>query len=112
MSMDLEKIKAELLSTKAELSSRLERTHKHIYEKDEPVSANFSEQIKQTENDQLVRALEDEGKDELKQINNALQRLESGDYLVCAGCGEDIGEQRLLAVPHTDRCIKCASETD
>lgn len=112
MSMDQEQIKSELLSAKAEIESRLERTHKHIYEKDEPVSANFSEQIKQTENDQLVRTLEEEGKDELKQINNALQRLESGDYLVCAACGEDIGEQRLLAIPYTDRCIKCASASD
>ena len=110
--MDLEQIKSELMSTKAEIESRLERTHKHIYHKDEPVSANFSEQIKQTENDQLVRALEEEGQEELKQINLALKRLEEGEYLECSACGGDIGEQRLLAIPYTSLCINCASAAD
>jgi len=107
--MNLDEVKANLLAARAEIEARVERTHKHIYQKEEPVSANFNEQIKQTENDELVRALEQEGKEELRLINNALQRLESGDYLVCSSCGEDIGEQRLKAIPYTDRCIGCAS---
>jgi len=110
--MNLEQIKIELLSAKAEIESRLERTHKHIYHKDEPVSANFNEQIKQTENDQLVRALEEEGREELKQIIKALQRLEVGDYLDCSLCGEKIGEKRLQAIPYADQCIGCASASD
>ena len=110
--MNLEQIKAELLAVKDEIEARLERTHKHIYHKDEPVSANFSEQIKQTENDVLVKALEDEGQEELKQITRALQRLEAGDYLNCSTCGEAIGEQRLQAIAYTDQCISCASASD
>ena len=62
--MNLEEVKANLMASKAELEARIERTHKHTYQKEEPVSANFSEQIKQTENDQLVRALEQEGLDD------------------------------------------------
>jgi RNA polymerase-binding protein DksA len=110
--MNLDEVKASLLANKAEIESRLERTHKHIYQREEPVSANFNEQIKQTENDQLVQALEQEGKEELRQINNALKRLAAGEYRVCAGCGEDIGEQRLKAIPYTDHCIRCASAAD
>jgi RNA polymerase-binding protein DksA len=106
--MDLEHTKAELLAAKLEIESRMERTHKHIYQKEEPVSHNFSEQIKQTENDQLVRTLDAEGKDELLQIDRALKRVETGDYLQCSKCGEDIGEQRLLAIPYADLCIDCA----
>ena len=110
--MNLEQIKSELLSAKDEIESRLERTHKHIYHKDEPVSANFSEQIKQTENESLVRALEKEGQEELKQITKALQRLDTGDYLNCSVCGKEIGDQRLQAIPYTDQCIICASTSD
>lgn len=110
--MNLEEVKASLLAAKAELEARVERTHKHTFLKDEPVSANFSEQIKQTENDALVRALEQEGLDELRQINNALQRLEEDEYTSCSSCGGDIGEQRLLAIPYTDLCIDCASASD
>jgi len=87
----------------------LQRTHKHIYQKDEPVSANFSEQIKQTENDELVMTLEAEGLEEVVQIDHALQRLNDGSYLSCSKCGGEIGEQRLEIIPYTDQCISCAS---
>ena len=107
--MDIEAIKSELLQRREELESRLERTHKHIYQKDEPVSANFNEQVKQTENDELVMALEVEGLEEVAQINTALERIEKGSYAQCARCGEDIGEERLMAIPYTDSCISCAS---
>lgn len=108
--MNLEIIKRELETRKAELESRLERTHKHIYQKDEPVSANFNEQIKQTENDDLVMALEADGIEELGQVNKALQRIADGEYQECARCGGDIAAERLEAIPYTDRCIKCAEQ--
>jgi DnaK suppressor protein len=107
--MNLALLKKELLKSREEINARLERTHKHIYQKDEPVSANFNEQIKQTESDQLVHALEIEGKEELKLINRALQRLEAGDYNRCGECGGEIGEKRLNAIPYAELCIKCAS---
>jgi len=110
--MNLEKVRADLLEKKAEIESRLERTHKHLFQKEEPVSANFNEQIKETENDQLVHALEQEGREELSQINKALQRLADNEYTNCAGCGGQIGEQRLNAIPYTSLCIECASAAD
>ncbi|MEZ5491238.1 MAG: TraR/DksA family transcriptional regulator [Gammaproteobacteria bacterium] len=110
--MNTDLVKASLLEKKAEIESRLQRTHKHLFEKEEPVSANFNEQIKETENDELVRALDLEGREELRQINKALQRLEQGEYSVCSGCGADIGEARLLAIPYADLCIECASAAD
>ncbi|MEX2131391.1 MAG: TraR/DksA family transcriptional regulator [Pseudohongiellaceae bacterium] len=108
--MNLEQVKQELLAAKVEIEARLERTHKHIYGKDEPISPNFNEQIKQTENDALVRALEVEGQEELRLIIRALKRLDTGTYLDCGSCGRPIGEQRLQAIPYTDLCINCASD--
>lgn len=107
--MNLESIIEELNTRKTELESRLERTHKHIYQKDEPVSANFSEQVKETENDSLVMALETEGLEELAQVRNALQRISDDIYQKCAHCGGSISEERLRAIPYTDSCISCAS---
>jgi DnaK suppressor protein len=106
----IESIKKELLLRKSEMESRLERTHKHIYQRDEPVSANFNEQVKQTENDELVMTLEAEGLEEVAQINTALQRIEEGDYENCVQCGNTIGEERLKAIPYTATCIDCANK--
>lgn len=107
-SKQIERIKTDLGTRQAELEARLERTHKHIYHKDAPVSANFNEQIKETENDQLVMALEADAIEELKQINRALKRIADDEYLNCARCGNAIGAERLQAIPYTDRCINCA----
>ncbi len=106
--MDLESAKAALLSKQQELMSRVERTHKHIYEKDEPVSAKFSEQATQMENAELVLALDEEGRMELNQIQHALARIENGNYFDCITCGKPIGEKRLEAIPFAEKCINCA----
>lgn len=106
--MNLEATKKALLEKQQELLSRVERTHKHIYQKDEPVSAKFSEQATEMENAELVHALDQEGRMELTQIQHALERLESGEYFDCAACGQPIGEKRLEAIPFADKCINCA----
>lgn len=106
--MNMLQMKQRLLELKTELEARLERTHKHLYGKDAPVSPDFHEQAVETGNDAVVQTLEQEGLDELHLINRALQRIEIGNYGSCSRCGGAIGEQRLLAVPFTDHCIKCA----
>jgi len=106
--MDLEQAKQALMEKQQELLSRVERTHKHIYQKDDPVSAKFSEQVTEMENDELVHALDAEGRQELNQVQHALARIESGDYFDCVVCGNPIGEKRLEAIPFADKCINCA----
>ena len=108
--MSHEQFKLKLEALRDELQARTERTHRHIYQKDEPVSAKFSEQVKERENDELVQALEAEGQQELILIGHALQRLADGTYGQCLGCGEEIPAARLEAVPYTENCIECASK--
>ncbi len=43
----------------------------------------------------------------LRAIEAALQRIDSGNYGVCAMCEGDIGVARLKAVPWTSLCIEC-----
>ena len=106
--MNLEDAKKALMEKQQELQSRVERTHKHIHNKDEPVSAKFSEQATEMENAELVYALDEEGRMELNQIQHAFERIESGDYFDCVSCGKPIGEARLEAIPFADKCINCA----
>ncbi len=107
--MTPEQVKAALLAQQADIEARLQRTHRHIHQREAPVSPTVSEQAKETENDDLVMALDHEGQVELRQIRQALTRLEAGEYFNCALCGGEIGEARLKAIPHTSLCIGCAS---
>ena len=43
----------------------------------------------------------------LNKINDALMRLEQGDYGYCFDCGEEIAEKRLRALPFAVRCKDC-----
>ena len=43
----------------------------------------------------------------LSKIEEALQRIEDGDYGECDSCGELIGLKRLQARPVTTLCIEC-----
>jgi DnaK suppressor protein len=45
--------------------------------------------------------------DELKQMEQAIIRIEKGTFGVCEGCGSIIGRERLKAIPYTKMCIEC-----
>ena len=48
----------------------------------------------------------------LNKINHALNKIESGDYGTCEGCGEDISVARLEARPVAQYCIDCKTEME
>ena len=48
----------------------------------------------------------------LKKVNEALERIELGEYGECESCGEAIGVKRLMARPVAELCIDCKSEQE
>ena len=48
----------------------------------------------------------------LAKIEEALARLEMGEFGICEECGEEIAEKRLQARPVTTLCIKCKQEQE
>ncbi len=47
---------------------------------------------------------------QLRMVEEALDRLESGDYGACLNCEEPIPAKRLQAVPWARYCVKCQEE--
>jgi DnaK suppressor protein len=45
----------------------------------------------------------------VSKIDEAIQRIDDGEYGVCEECGEAIGVERLKARPVTTLCIDCKS---
>jgi len=43
----------------------------------------------------------------LRRINTALARLESGDYGICQECGEPVSPRRLEVIPWAEFCVSC-----
>lgn len=71
-------------------------------------SADFEEQATETEADQVLEGVEGSARVEAQQIHAALKRIDAGTYGECVTCGEQIGKQRLQALPYATQCINCA----
>ena len=48
----------------------------------------------------------------IRKIQQALDRMEYGDYGICDKCGEDISVARLRARPVTALCISCKTRQE
>jgi RNA polymerase-binding protein DksA len=60
-----------------------------------------------TLNREIDYTLEENSEHVLTGIEAALQRIETGTFGSCAGCGKQIDEERLEALPYATRCIDC-----
>lgn len=49
---------------------------------------------------------------DLMRVEEALKRLDDGDYGYCADCDEEIAPKRLEVDPAASLCIKCASRSE
>jgi len=55
----------------------------------------------------VEQAVSDQQKAELKDIEEALHRIEEGSYNTCEMCSEKIGIARLKAKPYAKFCMTC-----
>lgn len=57
-------------------------------------------------------ALREDIKQRARQLEEALERLEEGDYGICESCGRPIDPERLEILPRTSLCVDCAREAE
>ena len=56
--------------------------------------------------------LSDRERVKLKQIDDALERMDEGTYGVCESCGLEIAEERLEAMPFSRLCRDCQQDEE
>lgn len=95
----------ELLQKKEELTARLERITANLRRGYE---ADSKERAKQLEDREVVDALGNKAKSDLKKIKAALAQMESGGFGICIECGIQINDDRIKAYPYALECIDCA----
>ena len=101
-----DRLRGALLRKKEELTARLERITANLRRGYE---ADSKERAKQLEDSEVVDALGNEVRLELKKITATLARMESGDFGICINCGTPIDEGRIEAYPYALECIDCAT---
>jgi DnaK suppressor protein len=61
---------------------------------------------------ELLHLLSDSKREEIMNIDEALERLRQGRYGLCLECGEPIDIERLELRSHTRFCIACKTERE
>jgi DnaK suppressor protein len=59
-----------------------------------------------------VEAVLSVAKQQLAEVLDALHRIDTGAYGVCADCGKEVPEGRLEAKPEAARCVACQGKRD
>ena len=113
----LGEIKKGLLSRKKQILTDLKDiAGKDSHDKDEhkAIFPNYGE--KPDENAQEIGeyttnlATEKVLESTLRDINNALERMEKGTYGICKYCKKPIGKKRMLARPVASACVECKTK--
>ena len=107
---EYEEIRNHLIGMLEDLNLRLDRITKNVRHSDVPLEKDFAEQATQNENNEVMDYLGNSARTEIEMINQAIARIDNGQYGMCQVCDEPIGKERLEAVPFSNMCIKCASK--
>lgn len=103
-----DELRAELVAKRDQLERRMSRIRADRRGLNAPPEKDSAEQATQRENDEVLDALNESGREELGEIHAAIARIDTGDYGTCAGCGTEIPEGRLRALPATSLCVGCS----
>jgi DnaK suppressor protein len=97
----------EMLETvKQELMGDIERTV-HTMQDEATVFADPNDRASQESDIALELRNRDRERKLIKKINEALARINAGEYGYCDSCGVEIGLKRLEARPTATMCIDC-----
>ena len=102
----VEHFRAILHAWKRELMEEVDRTMHYMQDE----AANFpdpNDRASQESDFTLELRARDRERKLIKKIDEALARLEAGEYGECESCGVDIGIRRLEARPTATLCIDC-----
>ena len=107
---DVGQFKQKLEALKTEVTHRISALDKDI--RHEGMTADWTEQASERENDEVLESLGNASTTELLMINRALKRINDGEYFSCSLCGEAIPTARLKLLPFTTNCVNCAEKLE
>lgn len=109
----LEELKNSLLTKKKDLKDELSRFAKPTENPEDyktqfqEIGPNRDENASEIEEYSDNLALENNLEKQLRETNDALERINKGTYGICENCNQEIDIERLRAYPAARICVKC-----
>src|SRR5438045_4959412 len=108
--MDKRKMKAyrdKLLARRESLFSQVTEAEMSSRERDLEATQDPADMAANAYTKELLISMSANDRKLLQLIDEALERVERGEYGECVNCGEPLAEKRLDAVPWARYCLKC-----
>ncbi|MBF0327557.1 MAG: RNA polymerase-binding protein DksA [Nitrospirae bacterium] len=105
-----QEIRKKLLSQREELLTEADASLSALPE--ENVFSEMGDQASSDTDRGFMLRLRGREKKLLNKIEEAIEKIDSGNYGACEVCGEDINVKRLEARPVTTMCIDCKTEQE
>jgi DnaK suppressor protein len=102
---EYDQLKTKLEAQLADLVGRSRNIEADLQQQLDP---DLEEQAIDLADDEALSGIDEVLRREITAIRNALLRIENGTYGICAKCGDEIGKERLKALPTATTCINCA----
>jgi DnaK suppressor protein len=105
-------MREQLLETKNKLLSEIDSESRAEREGNKDEGMDTYDLASEERDREINFILSDRERTKLKQIDDALERLDDGSYGVCESCGLEIAEERLSAMPFTRLCRDCQQDQE
>jgi len=108
-----DEMKKVLLQLKEEAYEEIGKAVKSNTDKltNEP-SGDIYDQASNERDRELLLLLGDREREKIRNIDEALARLNEGEYGICEDCEEEIPLGRLKAMPFARLCVKCKADLE
>jgi DnaK suppressor protein len=101
-----------LASKKESIIRKLSETIAESKEMESNVAQDLVDKAETSYTKEFLLSLTDTERRQLLLIDEALKRLEHGEFGVCQLCRKEVGEKRLEAIPWTPLCIDCQEKAE
>ena len=108
--MDKKKTKSyrdKLLARRESLFSQVTEAEMSSRERDLEATQDPADMAANAYTKELLISMSANDRKLLQLIDDALERVERGEFGECVNCGEPVAEKRLDAVPWARYCLKC-----
>ena len=102
----MEEIRKILLEEKEKIGVEIKSKQLNLSDIERDVGDEVDNSMVEQERE-LNLLLQDREKQHLEAIEEALQRIETGEYGFCDECGDQIDQKRLMVMPLAQLCITC-----
>lgn len=108
----LARLRKILLREREQIVGEVKQIHESSREMGQDGIQDLGDEAANIYNKQVLLSLNENERMRLQEVDESLDRIESGTYGICEECGEAIGLKRLEVRPVAKHCVSCKTKLE